>query len=42
MLLKTTNDKEQSMLAVTAIIRPEKIIDVQDALYSRGFCAMTD
>ena len=41
MLLKTTNDKEQSMLAVTAIIRPEKIIDVQDALYSRGFCAMT-
>lgn len=41
MWLKTTNDKEQSMLAVTAIIRPEKIIDVQDALYSRGFCAMT-
>ena len=29
------------MLAVTAIIRPEKIIDVQDALYSKGFCAMT-
>ncbi len=40
-MLKTTNDKEQSMLAVTAIIRPEKIIDVQDALYSKGFCAMT-
>lgn len=29
------------MLAVTAIIRPEKIKDVQDALYSKGFCAMT-
>ena len=29
------------MLAVTAIIRPEKILDVQDALYSHGFSAMT-
>ena len=41
-MLKTTNDKEQSMLAVTAIIRPGKIIDRQDGLYSRGFCAMTE
>ena len=29
------------MLAVTAIIRPEKIMDVQDALYTKGFSAMT-
>ena len=29
------------MLAVTAIIRPEKIMDIQDALYTKGFSAMT-
>lgn len=29
------------MLAVTAIIRPEKIMDVQDTLYTKGFSAMT-
>ena len=29
------------MLAITAVIRPEKVMDVQDALYSRGYCAMT-
>lgn len=29
------------MYAITAIVRPEKIMDVQDALYARGFCALT-
>ena len=29
------------MLSITAIIRPEKIMDVQDALYAKGYCAMT-
>ena len=29
------------MLAITAVIRPEKVMDVQDALYSRGYWGMT-
>ncbi|MGN0903221.1 MAG: P-II family nitrogen regulator [Succinivibrio sp.] len=29
------------MLAVTAIVRPEKIMNVQDALYNKGFSALT-
>lgn len=29
------------MLAITAIVRPEKIFDVQDALYIKGFSALT-
>ena len=29
------------MLAVTAIVRPERVMFVQDALYSKGFCALS-
>lgn len=29
------------MLAVTAIVRPERVMFVQDALYAKGFCALS-